>query len=570
MIDWIKRNWWWVVAIGVAGYKLALQRSQPIYAVGEGYNDDALFMKLAVSITRGEWLGAYDQLTLAKGPAYSIFIAGNFFTGLPLTFTQGLLYAAACALMVWALQPALKAGWARLLAFSFLFYNPLTYEGESMSRILRQHLTVPMGLMVAAAVIALCLRRERSWWDQVGWALLGGLSLGIFWITREEGIWILPMLFMAGVGLLVAAKRTRREMWWRTVGLWTTLFAVAFVPPGVVAYKNLKHYGWFGVVDFKSAEFEDAVGALMRIEVGPNRPHVPVNREAREAAYAVSPTFAELQTWLEDSHVSARWTDKETYSYEERQYTAGWFVWALRDAIGEAGYADSPESFLGFNARLAEEINAAVDAGQLPGGTRRSGFMPRWHESYADGFKTKWGPFLDQAMRLTRFEPIVPFSQGTDDHIRPFVDMSWDNLSPSERATYFHKPDQVELHNERMATLLKLSDRTRGWIEEGFWVGFIILLVRIPELIIRRKWSWLTWLGWALFAAVVAQLSLNLIVHVMAFENFYPAVWAPAYPLMQTVVIIMLVDAVQAWILPGYSWLKQKWKTRGSAEAVAG
>lgn len=120
----------------------------------------------------------------------------------------------------------------------------------------------------------------------------------------------------------------------------------------------------------------------------------------------------------------------------------GWFNWALRDAMANAGKMESPREYLDFCAQIAAEINAACDAGTLPAVGPRSGFMPRWHPEFAVAMKREWARFLQEALRLDGFETIVPSSVGTDDDIRAFVDLSYDNLSPSLTATYFHKPDR--------------------------------------------------------------------------------------------------------------------------------
>ena len=181
MIKWIRVHWWWVVGLVLSGYKLSLLRSQHIYALGAAQHDEGLFMKLAGHIARGEWLGPYDHLTLAKGPAYSIFIAMNFWAGLPLALTQQVFYLAACLMVLWALAPVIKLGWARLAVWLLLFYNPLTYEGENMTRILRQHLSVPLALIIVAGLIALVLRRKDFRWDvTLPCAALTGAALGVF------------------------------------------------------------------------------------------------------------------------------------------------------------------------------------------------------------------------------------------------------------------------------------------------------------------------------------------------------------------------------------------------------
>jgi hypothetical protein len=559
MIQWLRVHGWWLIGLGLAGYKLSLLRSQHIYAIGNAHHDEALFMKLAGHIVRGEWLGPYDQFTLSKGPAYPIFIAMNFWTGLPLALTQQLLYLVACLIAVWALAPIIKWGGARLAVLLLLFYNPLTYEGEHMTRILRQHLTVPLALIVVAGLIALALRRKAFQWDvTLPWAALTGGALGVFLLTREEGIWIFPAVVMVALALLVWAGRQGVREAARMVAAWAVLGLTAWLPGAWVSAQNLAHYGWYGTVDYKAAAFEDAVGALTRVEIGPDRPYVQVNREARDAIYAVSPAFAELRPHLEAGPVAEKWMEKTAYAFEERQYLTGWFGWALRDAISAAGYGTDPQTLLDFCARLADEVNEACEDGRLEAGRPRSGFLPRWHKVYGEAMASEWRKYWNEALQLTRFETIVPESVGSDDEIRPFVDLSYDNLSPAPRATYFHKPDQIEQNRVKIDRLRALGVALSGYYATLIKLGLVLLLIRGFERLIRRRWSWLTWLATAVAVSIAAELAINFLVHTMAFDNFYPAAWAPAYPLFLLVFVLIFADISDNWIRPGWRRLRSK------------
>lgn len=55
-------------------------------------HDDALFIGQAQSLIGGDFLGIYNQMTLAKGPVYSYFLALNNLLGLPINLTQSFLY----------------------------------------------------------------------------------------------------------------------------------------------------------------------------------------------------------------------------------------------------------------------------------------------------------------------------------------------------------------------------------------------------------------------------------------------------------------------------------------------
>ena len=550
MVTFLKRHWWWIAGGLLAAFKVSLLRSQHIYALGGAVHDDRLFMKLAGHIARGEWLGPYDQFTLAKGPVYSMFIAANFWMGTPLALLQQLFYVAACAIVIWALAPVVKSGWARLGMFAFLVYNPLTYEGEAMTRILRQHMTIPLGLIIAAGVIALVTRRWESWQVRGPWAVGTGLALGLFWNTREEGVWILPMLGMVGLAWAVeAGLRSGKEL--RNIAVLVGLVMVsAWGPTLGISAMNKMHYGWFGAVEFRASEFKDAYGALTRVAVGPNLPRVPVSREARLAIYEVSPTFAELKPHLEAGGMASKWFEREQYPVEEGQYMAGWFMWALRDAITAAGRGTTPQGFMDFCEQVATEVNAACEAGRIESTGKRSGFLSRWHPDYGSQMKTEWRPYLKEALYKKGFETIVPASDGTDDDIRFFVDLSYDNLSPSTRATYFHKPDQIQLNAFKLTLLRDISDALRGKFFVVFWIGGLVVIGRVGQLVIQRKWSWDCWLSLAVWGTALAGITVNFLVHIMAFDNLAPLAFSPTYPLVQLAAILGLIDGWKGWIQP--------------------
>jgi hypothetical protein len=79
MTVWRRINPWWWLGLGLAltAAKLWVSRGQGVYALGSAGHDDHLFIQLAEYLVNGDWLGPYNQLTLAKGAAYPLFIAAR-------------------------------------------------------------------------------------------------------------------------------------------------------------------------------------------------------------------------------------------------------------------------------------------------------------------------------------------------------------------------------------------------------------------------------------------------------------------------------------------------------------
>ena len=62
-------------------------------------HDDALFWDHAQQIIKGNWLGSYNNLTLAKGVGFPLFLAMNAVLGIPVTLLLALFYLFACGLL---------------------------------------------------------------------------------------------------------------------------------------------------------------------------------------------------------------------------------------------------------------------------------------------------------------------------------------------------------------------------------------------------------------------------------------------------------------------------------------
>jgi len=142
--------------------------------------------------------------------------------------------------------------------FTVLLFNPVTYDCIIYARVLRQDILHSLVLMILASGVALYARRDGPKRRLLAWALVGGIALPAFWLTREEGMWILPC-----IGLLWAAA---------CVGVWRerapdrkARFALLILPPllwaagdATVATINLHYYGVFSTFKLEQAYGREA------------------------------------------------------------------------------------------------------------------------------------------------------------------------------------------------------------------------------------------------------------------------------------------------------------------------
>lgn len=428
--------------------------------------DSALFLKLAGHLVNGEWLGAYNNLTLAKGAGFPLWLAGVHLLGVPVSAAAVVFYACSCLVVYFALQPLIPSCRWRLVLFAALLFCP---EVFSSFRLLRGLIYPGLTLLVIAACLGFSLRMGEAGERLAPWLWGAGLgaSVAFFWITREESVWLAPLLLIPLWSFLKACldkPACRRHV------AAVCLFAVAFFlfPLLALCGVNYKNYGLFTDVETARRPFTSAYGALARIRKPAPPPLVPVSKAMRRQAYGVSPSFAELEPVLEriwagtlsislvgeridnnadfrqeaeallkitipsgesgrdslrrayatDANVT-RWFDTFFGGKENAEafmadrlrdeIAGGWFLWALRDAAAAVGYHKDASTAAAYYRRLAEEINGACAQGQLTCHGERHTLSPVLQRRHIAPFLTTLGrAFAVIPEMITASPPFFP------------------------------------------------------------------------------------------------------------------------------------------------------------------
>jgi len=407
--------------------KLWLVSDLTVVAIGTAGHDDRLFLNLAVSLLRGEWLGPYNVLTLAKGPFYSMWIAAVFAAGFPLLIAQQVLYVLATLFFVIAIRPLFRKMLPLAVLYVIVLFNPMTYTWHCL-RVVREGIYPALSMFVLAGTIAIMLRLKEGRDRYLSISIATGILLSAFWLTREEGVWIVPSLLILLVWTLV--RSIRQKSYFGPLIACSLPWFVLLLGIGVVATLNFYHYGIFTTVEFKSRPFLDAYGALARVKPVNWIPDVPVPRETRLRLYGLSSAFAELETSLE-GEIGRGWVRK----YKD-EIPGGWFMWALRDAVGAAGHATSGAKAMAFYQRLADQINSACDEGRIDCFARRSSMFPPWRADYSRALFQKATESVSYLVTFTEFTAERAQSQGSEKLLVLFRDLTRSPVSPLHIDSY--------------------------------------------------------------------------------------------------------------------------------------
>ncbi|HET9480897.1 MAG TPA: hypothetical protein VFP98_04005 [Candidatus Polarisedimenticolia bacterium] len=342
--------------LAVALFKVCLVGTDEILARNQPHDD----LWFVTSASHWYW-SAPAESAMLRPPAYPLWIAAVRLTGIPLRIAVELLllgsaFVLALALLHAGLHPAFG-----LLFYAVVALNPV---GVLVNRYaLAGTLYAPLLLLFFACALFTMLAANAR--RRLTFGVLGGVTLAALWFTRQETpLLVLYLLVLLLLVALVLRSRSRRE-------LFGGLVAVAVVPSSVlvtavvaVRSVNLARFGVFADSEMSSPGLTDAYEALVGIVPAVPMRFIPVPKEVRERAYAVSPAFRTLRPHLEGP-LGQGWQSHTLRILGIRGETAaGWMIFALRDAAIHAGHR-APSDREALFRRIRKEIHEACGDGRL-------------------------------------------------------------------------------------------------------------------------------------------------------------------------------------------------------------
>src|SRR5271165_878817 len=432
---------YYAVLLLLAAFSLWMRGGFPVYLLSHAGYDDILFLRMAHYLKAGEWLGPYNQIVLTKGMFYSLFVCVVSFFAIPLKVAEQVAYLAAAAITAGLVRGRLRNNFVALVLFGALALNPVLWN-DQLARAIREGLYVSLSLAVVTLMVVIAFPRQEQQEDRYARKILLGAVLGCvagaYWLTREEGIWLVPTLVVV---LAIALTKWLQPNWIpsneegvfarrsapiKAVLLPLAVAVVAFMAVnGIVAALNYQYYGIFVTNEFRDNSFLRAYGALTRIQHDEWVRFVPFPKDARQRAYSVSPAARELAPFL-DGPLEGVWRQRGCQAMRLNpcdEVLAGWFVWELRDAVAATGHFGSAVEAEHFFDRLADEIDDACARGRISCLPPRATLSPPFRREYIS--ETAQSARAVARFLFTMGQGVVGSapSDGTPEDINSFADL---------------------------------------------------------------------------------------------------------------------------------------------------
>ena len=223
-------------------------------------HDDALYVRRAVQMMQGHWVGVLDQYTLMRGPLYPLYLAFVGRTGLPLSIVEQLLI---CGASFWVAREIGRflGDDRRMIAVVYVLVLMFPFqETWSGSHMIRDNL-------VHVALLCLIALGFTAWRDpRFRSLLLFCLALGMMSILREDALWLAPA---AVVVIYLHARRVLATSGVRRVAPLLVATLVAMIAPQAAVIDIETK---IAALLTKEAELQSANPKIQTHSVGRNTP----------------------------------------------------------------------------------------------------------------------------------------------------------------------------------------------------------------------------------------------------------------------------------------------------------
>lgn len=385
-----RRRWIWVCIFSVS-VSLFLQWNTGIVPIS-GVHDSLRYLDMAETLSKGKWLGEYNQMALIRSPVYPGVLALNRVMGWSLQQMQTIAYLFGIILLAVALQKMNVPG-CRIAAVCVLCaFHPAAWIPCRF--VATEALYTPVVTIALASAIGVMGSVREARYPLVLWLLALSMSVALAWRMRDEGLWLIPVsvayigYFMwelmpggrdqgsrigeqegGGGGWRVATGKQGTTDW-RRWGLGIACVALPglsiFILTVWIQQQNLRHYGVAVINELAEPGFKTAFSWLTRLDGESHHPYIPVTRKAMYDANRVSSHFQMLYPYLSSQFDGGGWSKFGCqWMGVCDELAGGWAVWAIRDAADSIGAHVSADQAARFYADLAQEIETGCRTGQL-------------------------------------------------------------------------------------------------------------------------------------------------------------------------------------------------------------
>ncbi len=349
----------------------------PIFYYVGAMHDDAWFVKSFLSIKEGGWFGGYNEMTLIKGPLFSLFLYIVHLSHFSYPFCLALFKIFSILYLTKVFSKTLKNTYYQIIFFVVLLF----FSNEFSHRIIRDDFNVTF-LTIIFAFLAQTLFTNNFNYLRL---LNLGILVGCFTLIREDGATSVFPIIIIFISLLFFKIKNLKFI------ILTCIWIILGISLPVNLYKliNFFKYGDFVGVELREKNYNNAIFSIYSIRVEPAQWKISPSNENLNAAYKVSPTLRNIKLnegWKIHAKPFCPENWQNIYS-GELPWCGSHFIWALRHAAADAGFYKNPKTARKFYKDVSDEINSACKKKIIPCANHFLSAFPNYESFDFDKFK---------------------------------------------------------------------------------------------------------------------------------------------------------------------------------------
>lgn len=361
----IEKYFWWIISC-IGAIQIWLISGMTIYQLGDAVQDNMLMITYAQNLGAGNWLGAYNNNTLLKRISYPIFLAICNKLHIPYLLGLGLFWTFCVVMLIIAFRKILKNKVYLLLLYIYILFNPVMYSSTFAQVIYRNAIIPGAVVLVVASLVGLFTRRNEKTFIISIWSVFSGLSFAFFWNIREDSIWLLPFYIVAILLVIVYIIHDIKDKKIMIKKIIIVLMSIACVllVNNSIKLVNYVKYGVYTDTELFDTGFRKLMNLLTDIDEKEEKEGITVSRNTLNELFEVSPTLKQIEPYIGMCMYDNYW-QLIGDNVDDGEIYGGYFFWALRDAVQEAGFYESGKTADKFYTSVCNEINEAIYDGKL-------------------------------------------------------------------------------------------------------------------------------------------------------------------------------------------------------------
>lgn len=389
----ILKKYGFIIAIIVfAILKQLLVANIPITPYPNQAYDDNMMVEMSKNIRAGNWLGEYNSNVLVKGPVFPIILAVINYLGLSYIGTMNFIYTLSCIFFVYTLRRVLKTKKSLLIVYLVLLFNPVSYAVWTLQRVYRNGITLAQVLFIIGSLFEMYQRREEKAIKLLPFGIIGGISLASLWLTREDGIWIIPFVIVVTLIMAVSIiieyfkKNNNGKMKVHLKSFIAKLIIcilpiiILFMSLNIIRFINYNKYGVYEYNEINDGYFGKVIKTIYSVKTDEDIKYVTATRKKINILYEYSETLNSIKNELEASMDAWDYNDRTP---GDTQVEDGWFWWSLKQAAENANKYENAKTSNEFYKKIYNEINQAIKEGKIETQiSMPSNLMSPWKANY--------------------------------------------------------------------------------------------------------------------------------------------------------------------------------------------